>query len=42
MEYGYSEKRNKGKNKKKNKKRYPYKRGGAKRATNIEEGKVKK
>jgi len=35
MDYGFSEKRNKGKNKKKEKKKHPYKHGGGKRAMNV-------
>lgn len=35
MEYGYSERRNKGKDKKKSKKKHPYKKGGGKRGMNV-------
>lgn len=41
MDYGFSDKRNKGKNKKKNNRRFPYKKGGGKRGMNVEEGKKK-
>lgn len=39
MDYGYSEKRNKGKKKKKDNRRFPYKSGGGKRGMNVKEGK---
>ena len=35
MNYGYSEKRNKGKNKKKEKKKHPYRKGGKFRGTSV-------
>jgi hypothetical protein len=35
MDYGFSEKRNKGKDKKKEKKKHPYQIGGARRSMNI-------
>jgi len=37
MNYGYSEKRNKGKNKKKEKKKHPYKAGGRQRGMKFKE-----
>lgn len=36
MDFGYSEKRRKGKDKRKNKKRHPYRKGGAKRTLDCE------
>jgi hypothetical protein len=35
MDYGFGDKRNKGKDKRKNKKRFPYQKGGGKRAVKI-------
>jgi len=35
MDYGFGEKRNKGKNKRKEKKRHPYQAGGAKRSVQF-------
>jgi hypothetical protein len=32
MDYGFSDRRNKGKDKKKNRKKHPYRKGGAKRS----------
>jgi hypothetical protein len=36
MDYGFSEKRNKGKDKKKNRKRHPFRQGGQFRTGNVQ------
>jgi len=40
-DYGYPEKRRKGKHKKKDRKKHPYKKGGKFRSSKIKEGKDK-
>jgi len=35
MDYGFSEKRRKGKDKKRDKKKHPYRKGGGKRSANV-------
>jgi hypothetical protein len=35
MDYGFSEKRNKGKQKRKERKKHPYQKGGARRVVNV-------
>ena len=39
-DYGYPERRRKGKHKKKDKRKHPYKKGGKFRSSKIEEGKA--
>lgn len=42
MDFGYSERRRKGKDKKRERKRHPYRKGGRFRTMNVEEDRVEK